>query len=191
MPHFGDPETARKDRPPLPRCHATAKNSGQQCKQPAIPGGTVCRYHGGGAPQVKAAAARRLLVQGILERAAYFGDLRELDPATALEEELWRTAGHVAWLGHLVGVRMAAQPLDERETYELYQTERKHLFEVSKACLSIGIEERRVRVSEQLAERIASFGRGLLEAVGVDPRSDVARSAFRRQLTLIAGGKAS
>lgn len=179
------------DRQPLPRCHAMSKRTGQQCKRPAIPGGKVCRYHGGGAPQVKAAAERRLLVQSLLVQAAYWGDVRELDPATALEEELWRTAGHVAWLQHLVGAQVAAEPLNERETYDLYVQERKHLFEVSKACLSIGIEERRVRVSEQLAERIASFGRGLLEAVGVDPRSDVARSAFRSQLTLIAGGKAS
>ena len=40
-------------------CHATSRK-GVQCKQPAIPGGAVCRYHGGGAPQVKAAAMERL-----------------------------------------------------------------------------------------------------------------------------------
>ena len=34
--------------------------AGQQCKYPAIPGGFVCRYHGGGAPQVKQKAAERL-----------------------------------------------------------------------------------------------------------------------------------
>ena len=41
-------------------CSATSKASGEPCKQPAIPGGTVCRYHGGGAPQVRARALARL-----------------------------------------------------------------------------------------------------------------------------------
>jgi hypothetical protein len=36
------------------RCSAISKHSGEQCKRKAIPGGTVCRYHGGNARQVKA-----------------------------------------------------------------------------------------------------------------------------------------
>lgn len=42
------------------RCHAHSR-SGAQCKQPAIHGGAVCRYHGGAAPQVQASAQARLL----------------------------------------------------------------------------------------------------------------------------------
>ena len=42
------------------KCRATNR-SGNPCRQTAIPGGTVCVYHGGAAPQVKAAAERRLL----------------------------------------------------------------------------------------------------------------------------------
>lgn len=42
------------------QCTATSKTSGLQCGQPAIPGGTVCIYHGGGAPQVRSKAAERL-----------------------------------------------------------------------------------------------------------------------------------
>jgi dihydropteroate synthase len=34
--------------------------SGEQCKNGALPGATVCRMHGGAAPQVKAKAAERL-----------------------------------------------------------------------------------------------------------------------------------
>lgn len=48
------------DQMERPRCVATAKGSRQRCKRPPIPGGTVCKKHGGGAPQVQAAAARRL-----------------------------------------------------------------------------------------------------------------------------------
>ena len=42
-----------------PRCKATNRQ-GNRCGKLPIPGGTVCRMHGGGAPQVKAAAMERL-----------------------------------------------------------------------------------------------------------------------------------
>jgi hypothetical protein len=41
------------------QCSATSR-SGAQCSLAAIPGGTVCRFHGGSAPQVRAKAAERL-----------------------------------------------------------------------------------------------------------------------------------
>lgn len=49
-----DPKAERR------RCTARSKTSGKQCAQPPIPGGTVCRYHGGAAPQVKLKALERL-----------------------------------------------------------------------------------------------------------------------------------
>lgn len=42
------------------QCTAKAKSTGKRCEQSAIRGGTVCWKHGGAAPQVKAAAERRL-----------------------------------------------------------------------------------------------------------------------------------
>jgi hypothetical protein len=42
------------------KCTATNKKTGLRCKQWAILGGTVCRYHGGNAPQVKRKAEERL-----------------------------------------------------------------------------------------------------------------------------------
>lgn len=41
-------------------CSARAKSTGKKCTRPAIPGGSVCRFHGGAAPQVKRAAENRL-----------------------------------------------------------------------------------------------------------------------------------
>lgn len=45
-----------------PRCTASAKSTGSRCGQPVVPGAIVCRYHGGRAPQVAKAAARRVAV---------------------------------------------------------------------------------------------------------------------------------
>jgi hypothetical protein len=41
------------------QCQAISKQTGQRCKRKAIPGGTVCRWHGGAASQVKVKAAIR------------------------------------------------------------------------------------------------------------------------------------
>ena len=56
------------------KCSATSKSTGESCKRHAIAGGTVCRVHGGAAPQVRKAAALRLaaLVDpaiGVISRA--------------------------------------------------------------------------------------------------------------------------
>jgi 2-hydroxychromene-2-carboxylate isomerase len=47
------------DNPMKPRCTATNRQ-GKRCGKPPILGGTVCRMHGGAAPQVKAKALERL-----------------------------------------------------------------------------------------------------------------------------------
>lgn len=41
------------------RCSAMAKSTGTRCEQPVALGASVCRFHGGRAPQVIAAGARR------------------------------------------------------------------------------------------------------------------------------------
>lgn len=48
-----DPMTDR------PQCRATNRQ-GQRCRRPPVPGATVCRLHGGAAPQVRRKAALRL-----------------------------------------------------------------------------------------------------------------------------------
>lgn len=45
---------------PTTTCTATNRQ-GQPCGRPPIPGGRVCRHHGGASPSVKEAAHRRLL----------------------------------------------------------------------------------------------------------------------------------
>jgi hypothetical protein len=42
------------------KCNATSKSTNKPCQKSAIRGGTVCRSHGGAAPQVRNKAAARL-----------------------------------------------------------------------------------------------------------------------------------
>ena len=67
--HMSGKDHMDTTRPPLeplerhqkPRCQAMSKQTGQQCGNKAIPGGTVCRFHGGGARQVRNRARLNLL----------------------------------------------------------------------------------------------------------------------------------
>lgn len=56
-PHGPVPESTV----PSQRCHAKRTNGVTPCKSWAIVGATVCRKHGGGAPQVREAARKRIL----------------------------------------------------------------------------------------------------------------------------------
>lgn len=49
-----DPDLERR------RCVGDSKQQGRRCLNRPIPGGTVCRFHGGAAPQVRRSAKLRL-----------------------------------------------------------------------------------------------------------------------------------
>ena len=93
--------------PDAPLCHARSKTSGVQCKRHAIRGGTVCRYHGGAAPQVIAKAERRLraMVDPMISRLEELA-LQTDNPKVAAE--CVRDALDRAGIGALVQAKVTA-----------------------------------------------------------------------------------
>lgn len=85
-----------------------AKNrQGKPCGRWAVPGADVCRFHGGAAPQVLAAAQRRLqkaeaekLLGDYLAEAA--DEIRGMDPAQHLLDSITRSAAMVRTIAHFV-----------------------------------------------------------------------------------------
>lgn len=164
------------------QCRAKSKRSGQRCKKPPMKGGTVCAMHGGKTPVALAAAQVRLERRKATLAVETFGLPREIDPHTALLEELHRTAGAVEWLGAIVSdlkrnqvtwgqKRRKTGGEDHGVTYEAgvnawvaeWRAERKQLLEVSKTCIGVGIEERRVRIAEEAGRQLASVMRAVLD----------------------------
>lgn len=102
------------------RCTATSKAKGTRCGRAPIPGGTVCRYHGGAAPQVRMAALARLTAYQDRAIDRLFGLVEQEDyPSTAMSavnSVLDRTMGrakesldmHVTGEVALVPERLAA-----------------------------------------------------------------------------------
>ena len=99
------------------KCKATAKGTGQRCQAWAMAGSEVCRVHGGRAPQVKAAAARRLAAQAAEQAVRTLGLAVDISPTEALLEEVRWTAGHVAWLRSRVQ-ELAEEPTHRRVSFD-------------------------------------------------------------------------
>jgi hypothetical protein len=78
-----------------------------------IKGAEVCRVHGGRAPQVKAAAKRRLALGEAEKELARLGVPIEVDPAEAMLQMVWEAAGNVAVLrGWIQRLRQADQLIE-------------------------------------------------------------------------------
>lgn len=95
------------ESPPAVRCSATNRQ-GKPCGAYAVPGATVCRMHGGSAPQVRRAAARRLQavhLEGSIGAmlAELEADALDVSPVAVLLEQVARTHAMVQVLGALVG----------------------------------------------------------------------------------------
>lgn len=88
-----------------PKCKSHTR-AGGMCGNYPVPGATVCRYHGGSAPQVRAAAARRLAEAAVERRIGVLlateGIVDSLDPASDLLDVVTRSGLWVRILGRLV-----------------------------------------------------------------------------------------
>lgn len=84
--------------------------AGQPCGRPCPPG-EVCKSHGGAAPQVRAARARRTQEAAALAAVHTLGLPLDISPTEALLEEVRWTAGHVHWL------RQRVQELETQRTH--------------------------------------------------------------------------
>jgi hypothetical protein len=144
-------------------------------------GAGACFRHGGCTRHGRKHAQRLLAKQA----AESYGLPREVDPQTALLEEVHRSAGAVAWLETeirgstkedlLTGGRKEHRIEIEREgewvehglrrvevtiapsvLLELYQKERRHLVDVCKTCITCGLAERQVKMAEQQGQLIAA-----------------------------------
>ena len=166
-----------------PKCAAKSKRTGQRCKRDPAIGLDKCAVHCG-LPKTE---RDRIAAEHLAERQARkavetYGLPRDISPTDALLEEVRYSAGHVAWLrekvreleaGDLVwGVteetdRQASEFAGVDTTrgarpnvwLELYYRERKHLLDVTKAAITVGIEERRVRLAEAQGQLVAEVFR--------------------------------
>jgi len=137
-----------------------------------------CKLHGGNSPTY----AKHIERERAKAAVVTYGLPVDIDPTTALLEEVQRTAGHVAWLARKVqGLKeddLVWGVVEETQTYEtnpdsdglraadssvkrraetnawlkLYREERKHLAVVSRDAIAAGVNERIVNVFKQVGQ---------------------------------------
>jgi hypothetical protein len=174
---------------PGPDAHTRCRGhnrAGGPCRQGAVRGTQtegnpigVCRHHGGRAPQVVAAAERRLAAEAARHAINQLTLSRDVDPGTALLEEVQRAAGAVAYCeaqiqaldpGLIVrGVRWTRRSEDPEkgvttsseagpalnEWVRLWQSERDRLVVAARAALAADVDERQVRLAEAQGQLVA------------------------------------
>lgn len=170
------------------KCTGHRKTDHRPCGMNPAEGADVCRMHGGGAPQVKAAAKNRVREQIAASAAARFALPVEISPSDGLLAEVHRTAGAIAWLEAQVervtgdtpdnliyGVRKTKEWTGGEEGggsstesgpgvndwLQLWQKERRHFVEVCRVTLAAGIEQKRVELAQQQAQMIVTVLKGV------------------------------
>lgn len=176
------PPGARADAPSR-QCAAHSSRTGLRCKAFAIHGGTVCRMHGGSAPQVKAAARRRLAEEDA-ERLTRRFDLADAPRLTDPVGELSRVAGQVVYVLDALSERTRADSVAELGEAEFVALERaldrasRLLVEVNR----LGLETKQAALNERQADIMLRILAGVVTDLGHDPDAANVRGTIRRWL---------
>jgi hypothetical protein len=193
MKRKADPSTGRS--PPDPstgRC--AARTSRGPCKKHPIRGAAVCRWHGGAAPQVKAAAARRVAAHEALAALARRGVTPVGNPLAALAE----LAGEILAVKDVFRER-AAQLGEETWRYEdakgaeqlraelaLYERALDRSARVLEAIARLKIDERLAAVTEQQGQTLAAVVVAVLERLDLGEQAARVRELVAAELERLA-----
>jgi hypothetical protein len=182
------------DRDPT-KCRAR-RSDGKPCGRFSTRGADVCRSHGAGAPQVRAAAAERVLDGKVRETLARLGVGEVSDPLTTLarlaaEVLAWKDAT-AALVNELRELRYEDSKGGEQLRSEVLLWERAldRATQVLVAMARLRLDERLVAVNEQVAAMIVRAVDAGLTAAGVTSGEarELARQAASRQLRIVSSG---
>lgn len=159
-------------------CHAHTR-SGRQCRNRPVPGTKVCRYHGGAAPQVRAAGQRRLAAQKIeADAAAAVAQQGLLAVEDPLHELSKLAAGSRAMLENL-GARVNAlsdietwddkQAPHARVALEAYERALDRTHRLLDTLVKHGYAERQIAIAEGEALLVSGIIRRVIAALGLTP----------------------
>lgn len=164
------------------RCAATSKRTGSRCKRSPVVGGTVCTIHGGAAPQVKAAAERRHAAQALEADARAVLAFEAVEPIADPVLELAELAAEVRATVRALGQRVNAlqdpryvSPLGTEQTraeLTLLGQYQDRLARMLTTLGQLGLDERRVRLTEAQVAGVAHVMDRLLTFLALPPQRD-------------------
>lgn len=174
------------------RCSAR-RTDGEPCGNRPLKGQSVCKFHGGGAPQAKAAAVRRQVEVEARQVLAELGVSPVADPLEALlklagQVLAWQeaTAALVNGLEDGIRYRGANGAEQLRAEISLYERAMDRAVAVLSAIARLNIDERLVAVTERQADAVIGAINAALAAAGVDgEQAEQARRAAARHLRAV------
>lgn len=140
------------------QCTATSSRSGEQCRRRASLGAAVCVMHGAGAPQVKAAAARRLALAEAMTEYERRSPLEILADTLHAADVLLRQAIEAAEAGVTMTPEDLASVVKHLERAETF----------ARATIGLGIAERQVALAERSGELLNRGLDWLLGSLSLD-----------------------
>jgi len=172
------------------QCTGTVKSTGARCKKSAIEGGTVCRFHGGAAPQVKAKAAVRAEVLSwnlgdavddpgdVLLRLVTQSRIRVERYAASIEAKITEGQKQYGDGFTLEAILVGSTYFEGQKTGEyirgliqLEAQERDRLAGFASKAIAAGLAERQVRMAERQGEMLAAVLLAVIanQALGLTP----------------------
>jgi len=173
------------------RCTAKSSRTGERCRKYAIQGATVCGTHGGKAPQVRRAAARRV----VLDEASRLGLLDAApieDPVSALMNLGGEAVALVGALkGHVANLeRVGTAPGRWGETVKpelsAYISAIRECERILSSLVRLNLAERLVKIDETRAQLVVTVIERVLAAAGLDPHAIDVRASVARELSAVA-----
>lgn len=144
-----------------------------------------CKNHGGSSPNGRKHAERQEVEETAGKAIAKLGLPRTVDPATALLEEVYRSAGAVAFYESVVA-GLPEDQVPDSPWLRLYNDERKHMAMVARSTVDAKIAERHVKVVEVVGGQLAVFARKLTMALGHDPDDPSVREVVSTQFRALS-----
>jgi hypothetical protein len=136
------------------------------------PGQGRCRFHGGNTPSGRAYGQKQIAEH----EARRFALPIDVDPSTALLEQVHSLAGWVAWLEQRVQadgpdrvITLGLNGETPSPLMGLLLEHRKQLTAVAAAAIRAGVEERRVRLAEKQGDMLVSLIRAILDDLELTP----------------------
>jgi len=184
-------------------CGAHCRTTGEPCRSPKVHIAQRCRMHGGVTD--RAGNARRAAVAGLEQAAARYGFPVAITAADALQQEVERTQGLIVYLEARlrdVGAGELVERISTEHTsgdlqqhvrrvdaaisvwVELYLKERQHLHQITRTALSVGLQERRLKVDPRYADAFEAAFLHMLMGLGRDPQDGASRALLSSAFTV-------
>lgn len=148
----------KKAIPPR-KCEALSGRSGQRCRRDAVVGAAVCPTHGGMAPQVQAAAEKRVTLAEAIATAPRRQPWEIMDDTVHLSDVL---------LGQVV-LEVKEQGSVSPALLDKLVSALERANRLSKTSLDAGVAERRTRLAEAQATQMFAVFTRVLSALGLTP----------------------